>query len=217
MTTLIDVPASVRDYLTDKTICSVVEHLLEQKEDKLPPDLAWNEVRAYHQAWLSAQKVKTDYALLLMDLWDAIWRPALVKYGVDVEKQSWDIEDMKEHEAEPTRDVIWKNGVFYRWFWLETADGGFSLDTQVEIDSDEGARLSFRVDDGEKEILPAEEALFSQWQTYQDDEGNGFFKTPNKLIRVQADTQQLNISALVILADEAVAKFVECTGWKSGS
>ena len=213
MTTLIDVPASVRDYLTDKTICSVVDHLLEQKDGKLPPGLAWDEVRAYHQAWLSAQKVKTDYVLLLMDLWDAIWRPALLKYGVDVEKQIWDIEEMKEYEAEPSRAVIWNGNVFYRWFWLETADGGFSLDTQVEIDSDEGIILHFRVEDEEKEILPAEKPLFSQWQSYQEDE-LGFFKTPNKLIQIQADTQQLNISALVILADEAVAKFVECTGWK---
>lgn len=213
MTTLIAIPDSVRDYLTNKTICSVVNHLLEQKDDKLPPDLAWDEVRAYHQAWLSAQKVKTDYALLLMDLWDAIWRPALEKYGVDVEKQSWDIEGMKEYEAEPSRHVMWNDGTFYRWFWLKTANGGFSLDTRVVIiDSDEGIYLLFRVDDDEQEILPAEETLFSQWQFHQGDEV-GFFQTPNKLIRIQADTQQLDISALITLADEAVAKFVEFTGW----
>lgn len=31
MTTLIDIPESVRDYLSDNTISSVVEHLLAQK------------------------------------------------------------------------------------------------------------------------------------------------------------------------------------------
>lgn len=214
MTTLIAIPDSVRDYLTNETICSVVEHLLEQKDQKLPPDLRWDKVRAYHEAWLSAQKVKTDYALLLMDLWDAIWRPALENYGVDIENQSWDIEEMKEYEAEPSRHVMWNDGTFRRWFRLKTANGGFSLDTGVVIDSDEDIYLLFRVDDDEQEILPAEETLFSQWQFYQgdDDDGN-FFQTPSKLIRIQANTQQLDISALVTLADEAVAKFVEFTGW----
>ncbi len=215
MTTLIDVPESVRDYLNDKTIRSVVDHLLEQQDDKLPPDLAWNEVRAYHQAWLSAQKVKTDYVLLLMDLWDAIWRPALLKYGIDVENQSWDIEGMQEYETEPSRHVMWDDEIFFRWLTLKTSDREFSFDTQVRIDGDDGGIiLLFRVDDEEKEILPAEETLFSQWQFHQGD-GENFFKTPNTLIRIQADTQQLDISALVTLADEAVAKFIECTGWKA--
>ena len=206
MTTIVKIPESYRDYATDRTIQSVVDHLLEQEDKDLPTELDWSEVRAYHQAWLSAQKVKTDHTILLIDLWDLIWKPALNKHKINLD-QSWNIEDMKEYEAEPSRHVIWGDKIYYRWFSCKIDDQNLGIETHIIV-RDENIKLGIKIEDEDGENITDELELSDLWGKV-DNEHN--FSTKNKLVVIQKNTDSLDISTLVTLADEAMATFIEYT------
>lgn len=77
MTTTVPVPESLRSYFTDPAIRSVVDHMLDAKASELPTDLDWDEISDFHRAHASAAKVRADYAVLLLELWDAVWKAPL--------------------------------------------------------------------------------------------------------------------------------------------
>lgn len=62
----------VRSYLHDRMISAGVD-LLASNSGKLAPDLRWSELPGYYDAWLAAQRVKADWAMTLLDLWNATW------------------------------------------------------------------------------------------------------------------------------------------------
>lgn len=203
---MINIPESYRDYLTDRAIQSVVDHLLEQKDDALPAELEWDEVHSYHSAWLSAQKVKTDYALLLLELWAVIWKPSLEKHGIS-SIHAYSIEDMKEYDAEPSRRALWDDGVFYRWFTYTSNDASFEVETKISI-SDENIRLHLKIENEAEEYITDELELSELWEKEEDD-GYIYLSTRNKLASLTQCTDRLDISELIQLADEAISAFIK--------
>lgn len=206
MQTIVRIPESYRDYATDRTIQSVVNHLLEQQDKDLPSELEWNEVRAYHQAWLSAQKVKTDYIFLLMDLWDLIWKSALNNHEINLD-QSWSIEDMQEKDAEPSQHVLWNDKRYYRWFSCLIGDHGFLLETLIIIE-DENIRIGLEISDKDDESITNKLEFSDLWGRVGNEH---HFSTKNKLVTMQKNTDSLDISHLVTLADQAMTSFIEYT------
>jgi hypothetical protein len=69
-------PESMRAYCSDASIEAAVDALLT-KPGKMPSDLSWEEYPAYVLAWVAAHRVMGDHALVLAQLWDALWRPVL--------------------------------------------------------------------------------------------------------------------------------------------
>ncbi|EDN67372.1 conserved hypothetical protein [Beggiatoa sp. PS] len=206
MSTIIQIPDSVYDYLTDSGIQSVVDHLLEQGDNELPEELAWDEVRAFHEAYLSAQKVKTDYVLWLMDLWDAIWQPALDKQ--EIHFKPWMPREMKEWDAEPSRQTVWYDAIYHRWFSNQMPNGKFEFDTRIEILHEKSKlQLFFRVDNGEEEIIPKQfdwQTTLKDWEFEEDD--CGYLITSQELLPTQANSKQLDLTQLATLAEDIMTQ-----------
>lgn len=196
MQAIVKIPESYRDYITDRTIESVVEHLLTQKDNDLPIELGWNELYAYHQAWLSAQKVKTDYALFVMDLWEIAWGNCLRKYGIIHEHT---IDEVRAWDMRPTRDSLWENGCC-RYFSFNS----FELDIQAMAYSDVGVCLRFKVDDQEGNVFSEKmESLMSvNWKREEE------YLVTQKWILIQDAPSELDVSKLQDWADEVISVFI---------
>jgi hypothetical protein len=207
MPTIIQIPDSVYDYLTDSGIQSVVDHLLKQDDNTLPVELAWDEVRAFHEAYLSAQKVKTDYVLWLMDLWDAIWQPALDKQ--EIHFKHWMPHEMKEWNAEPSRQTVWNEGAYYRWFSNQMPNGKFEFDTRINILHEESkVQLAFRVQNGEQEIIPKQfdwQTTLKEWE-FIGEGGDGYLITSKNLLPIQTNSKQLDLTQLAALAEDIMTQ-----------
>lgn len=202
---MLQVPASYRDYLHDRTIRSVVDHLLKTQPGKLPSDIEWDEVRAFHQACLSAQKVKTDRALFLLDLWEAIWKPTLEKFGMS-ERNAWSIEDMKKEDSEPGIERLWSEREgFYRWYVAELSGHYFNIYTQVSIKSKAaGIQLYFSADSENGRTYGTELTLAEEWASRTDEYYNRY--TREGLFEVGAQTPAMDVTRLAELAEDVFGK-----------
>ncbi len=201
MQIFVKIPESYRDYATDRTVHSVVDHLLTRDDDDLPDELDWNEVRAYHLAWLSAQKVKTDYILLLMDLWYAIWKPILEKHGIN---KVFDIDEMREDDAHPARSIIWDNGAFYCRFHFSVKRKNFKIYTAIVI-PDEIIEIHLHIVDEDDEVYFIDNYSSNYWKIDKD---NNLVAQDNNIL-IEKSVSELNVSNFIYLADEAISAFIK--------
>jgi hypothetical protein len=71
---LISIPQSVLSYSNNEGVRVAVDHLVNADPSDFPSEIAsWEEARNYHKALLSAHQVQAERAMLLIDLWDAVW------------------------------------------------------------------------------------------------------------------------------------------------
>ncbi|MEZ5477370.1 MAG: hypothetical protein R3E95_07785 [Thiolinea sp.] len=200
---IIAVPESYRDYLHNRVVRSVVDHVLPQKENRLPVDLEWPDIRAYHEAGLAARKVKVDYGLFVMELWDAVWKPVLEKYDIN-DELAWPLIEMDESER-PSLDNFWDNGLFVKNFTLRRGGGQVHLYPQSCV-AEREVSILISAQTGGWESLSAELNLNELWAEEADEFGNR--QTVSGLVEIAADSRHLDVSALVDLADEALSKLL---------
>ena len=75
-----ELPESYRAYCSDAAVRTAVDHILSADSKKplaLPKDIEWKDLPAFHRAVLSAHQVRCEYAVSLIELWDAVWQRAL--------------------------------------------------------------------------------------------------------------------------------------------
>ncbi|HPQ97699.1 MAG: hypothetical protein KDI44_05125 [Thiothrix sp.] len=204
----ISIPDSLQDYFNDPSLRSVVEHLLEQTDEHLPAGLGWQDVRTYHSARLAALKVRADFALLLLELWDTSWKLALERHGMD-ENSAWDMESMANYDGDPSPGRLWRERAFCRCYsYTGVRRRVFEMDTRVRIDPEQGIRLFLRIEDGEgQDVLPAQLQLPFPWE-YERLEGYDFQATPRRFL-LPARTGELEVSGLLTLANQALTCFME--------
>lgn len=198
----IQVPASVRDYLHNRVIQSVVNHMLDQPEDELPPELEWHELRDYHNAWLAARKVKVDYSLVLMDVWEAVWLPVLEKYRVS-ELDAWALATMQGNQEEPSLARCWRDESFYRYYTINPEPGlTCHLFPQIYLQAQGEITLTFAATDQHDQILSTSLPLSRGWKIAADEYGNR--ETQAGICQINQHTDHVDMSPLRRLADEVV-------------
>ena len=200
----VSVPESYRDFINDKVINSVVEHLLELPDTDLPVD-EWDEVPAYYQSWLSAQKVKTDYALFLFDLWDAVWKPALEVAGIGDELSIDEVRRISKSHR-PTREDIWQDGL-NRLFRTRYQGRNVLLQTWIGDDGVNGAHILAALYDADskeeitEQIISSLLAVSDRWQEELDDDDFCRLKDGSCLI-LHKDSLALDVSPLKLAAQD---------------
>jgi len=70
----LSLPASLRFYRSSRANRSALDLIISKPE--LPADLRWDEVLAFHDAAMAAQRVQLDYFALLYKVWQATWGTA---------------------------------------------------------------------------------------------------------------------------------------------
>ena len=134
-------PESYRAYCTDAAVRSAVDHILSSTDRKgglgLPPDMGWSDLPAFHRAVLSAHQVRCERAIFLIDLWEAVWRPALAESGLQGELEPWTVTDTEVWNATKLDPhAVWDN----RWFGRNFNFGGGSYIIAPGV-SDDAARV----------------------------------------------------------------------------
>ena len=118
-------PESYRAYCTDAAVRTAVDHILSSADRKgglgLPPDADWNDLPAFHRAVLSAHQVRCERAIFLIDLWDAVWEPALAESGLQGDLNPCTVTDTELwNGAKLDPNTVWDN----RWFGRNFNVGG---------------------------------------------------------------------------------------------
>ena len=116
-----ELPESYRAYCSDVAVRTAVDHILSSSDRGkglvLPSDIDWKDLPAFHRAVLSAHQVRCEYAVHLIELWNAVWQPALkCHFGKD--RQPWTVADAEKWYEQKTFDTntVWNNGWFGRGF-----------------------------------------------------------------------------------------------------
>ena len=131
-------PESYRAYCSDAAVRTAVDHILAADSKApltLPADIEWKDLPAFHRAVLSAHQVRCEFAVSLIDLWDAVWQPALDRWerGQDLQPQSV-AETQSWHDAKLDTKTAWDEGWLGRVFGI--GDTGLDLSLQVCVVSE---------------------------------------------------------------------------------
>ena len=78
-----ELPESYRAYCSDVAVRTAVDHILSADSKTplaLPADIEWKDLPAFHRAVLSAHQVRCEFAVSLIEHWDAVWQALLDKW-----------------------------------------------------------------------------------------------------------------------------------------
>lgn len=150
------IPASVHGYLSDPAIRAGVDALLDVKPDALPPELGWEEFEDYLSARAAAELTKSEWPIMLLQLWNSIWKPNI---GADWKFSSFDALTEDDYAVSPAD--CWDNNwmqlrhqrgphLFYTLVHVDARKTtiGFSIETEADalLDHDVG-EFVWRIDD----------------------------------------------------------------------
>lgn len=158
------VPESYRSYCKDEGVRRAVTHLLAESDKGkgvvLPADFEWRDLPSFHRAVLSAYQVRCEYAIFLIELWDATWGWALqtADLGASVKLEG----ALDSHRDSPVDALtVWRG-----WFHRKLLVGDTHDWLSVGNDDDDGT-VGLWISDG-----PDASALGSKWVGKTDDNGH---------------------------------------------
>ena len=117
-------PDSVLAYFKDPQVRAGVDAMMT-RSDKLPADLKWSEMQGYYRALAAAQRLVVDHALLLHEVWQAVWESEIPR--------TWKVDDPDEQVANagqsPHPRLCWESGAYFRCYdrGLRSVHTGVSL------------------------------------------------------------------------------------------
>lgn len=115
-----ELPESYRAYCSDVAVRTAVDHILSADSGApltLPADIEWKELPAFHRAVLSAHQVRCEFAMSLIELWDAVWKPALDEWELGGDLQPLSVADAQHwHGTKLDTNTVWDEGWFGRGF-----------------------------------------------------------------------------------------------------
>ena len=106
-------PESYRAYYTDTAVRTAVDHILASTGKgalRLPSDIDWEDLPAFHRAVLSAHQVRSEFSVFLIDLWNAVWQRALAECGFHSGRVDWTVSQTEEWSAaQLDTHSVWDN------------------------------------------------------------------------------------------------------------
>ena len=138
-----ELPKSYRAYCSDVAVRTAVERILSADSKAplaLPADIEWKDLPAFHRAVLSAHQVRSEFAVFLIDLWDAVWQPALDRWESRGFLEPHTVNYVQDwHATKLDTNTIWDVRWFGRNFDIDGKDLDLTLAVQVEL---KGLQLS---------------------------------------------------------------------------
>ena len=129
------VPESYLAFCMDAAVRTAVDHILDSKSLHLPPDIKWKDLPAFHRAVLSAHQVRSEFAIFLNELWDAVWQSVLDKNDIGKDLNPWKVaEAQRWNDQNFDTNTVWDESWFGRGF--DIADTNFQLAPGVSADTE---------------------------------------------------------------------------------
>ena len=127
-------PESYRAYCADPAVRTAVDHILESKSLSLCAGIKWKHLPAFHRAVLSAHQVRCEYAIFLIELWDAVWGRALEKIQLGDDTEALSIAKTEVGwEQKLDTNTVW-NSWFIRGFKFTTTGSNFYAGAMDDVD-----------------------------------------------------------------------------------
>ena len=143
-----ELPESYRAYCSDAAVRTAVDHILSADSKKpltLPGDIEWNDLKAYHRAVLSAHQVRCEFAVSLIDLWDAVWQGALDRWEFHSDLAPSTVAEAEEWWPQKLdTNTVWIPGHFFKLFNIGETGSSLGLGACIEL---ERVRLSLSLYD----------------------------------------------------------------------
>lgn len=185
-------PESLAFYFGDRANRSALDIVMGSAA--LPDDLDWDEVPAFHDAQLTALKVKTDYVTFLFMVWQRTW-------GRAVEHQLPDAAPVGVADLgmwPPTVAAVWEKGILCRP--IELPDG-HTLWAAAEMQAEAEVSLAFYIEAGDRDYTVSDTLpLDTPWEAV---DGDRWRRTTAGLAPVRE--KRLDLSPLGDAARDALA------------
>ena len=191
---IFEVPATVREYLTNAAVRTGVDALLKVEIDMLPSDLLASELGDYYAARAAAELSRFDWALSLYELWKAVWTGAI---GSEWKAMSPD--ELLNEEYAITPHACWDEETIY----FGHRRGDFTMSTGVAFGQGE-TLLAFAVERKRGAPLQA----FDQFSNH-DDWGDEWLVQSFPFSPVNSDFSMSTLEAVAATAVAAANRFVE--------
>ena len=187
---MVQISMGMLAYFGDSKTRAAVDLLLAKKRPSIPDDVEWDEVPEFFRALRAARQIQTDYAILLHEIWNDVWKPL----PATIWKAKAPYEQGDDGILDPT--TIWTNSYALRLYERDK----LSSELIVYVDNETGVQIGFNVTQNGKTKLPK---LLADWEA--DD---GTFWSPSALVKIQ---KNLNLTALEPWAVEAT-KIIKSAG-----
>ena len=123
-----ELPESYRAYCSDAAVRTAVDHILSADSKKplaLPKDIEWKDLPAFHRAVLSAHQVRCEFAVSLIELWDAVWQRALDGWEFQSNLVRLSVAEAADWWQKLDTNTVWSERQFFQVF--DISEGGFRL------------------------------------------------------------------------------------------
>jgi len=125
----ITIPQSVQDYFQKLPQQNKVDALIGHLGQAfLPQGIAWEDLREHYKDLLITATARTDYAVLLFNVWDATWGPALAACKII---RAVPIRHT-EKTAQPSPKVIWGDGLIRVYYDPRDQNALIYVETRYE-------------------------------------------------------------------------------------
>jgi hypothetical protein len=161
----LSLPASFNFYTSSRANRSALDRMMRKPD--LPADLRWDEVLAFHDATLTAQRVQLDYFGFLYAVWEQTWGTAIKQLFPSAEQPT--ISDLAEWA--PTLEITWNSGCVFSKIGLPQ---NRSLWSGVDCSDMKEVKLSFYVDAGGEDYSLSDNLMLSaDWLPIDDEHYRG--------------------------------------------
>lgn len=179
---MVQIPPGLLSYFTDKKTQAAVDLLLAKKRPQMPDDVGWDEVPDFFRAVRAARQIQADQAILLHEIWNAVWKPLPAPWKAKAPHEQSD-----DGALDP--NVIWGNSYLLRSFDRDK----LTSELVIYIDGEAGVQIGFNLFRNTTSKLPKQ---LSSWE-----EDDGTFWSPSTLISTR---RNLNLGPLQPYAAEAL-------------
>ena len=189
---------SYRAYCMDAAVRTAVDHILYSNSLSLPADIEWKDLPAFHRVVLSAHQVRCDYAMFLIEFWDAVWKPALEKFDLGTTLEAMTVAVSEEWgEQKLDTNTVWNSSWFNRHFKFTNTGSSLYAGAMVEVDH---VMLAIDYYDAADVQRTTDLELGDKWP--DDDIENGCAYTSKKLAPIQDGG--IDLAPLRKAADDAL-------------
>ena len=133
-----ELPESYRAYCSDVAVRTAVDHILSADPKKplaLPADIEWKDLPTFHRAVLSAQQVRCEFAVSLIELWDAVWQRALDGWEFQSNLVRSSVAEAEEWWPQKLdTNTVWTDGHFFQLFNIGETSFGLGLGALMKIE-----------------------------------------------------------------------------------
>lgn len=198
----IHISQQVQKYWTDDDFKESVNDLCLRQAAFLPRGLEWDGLRAFHNRLQEALAVRSEYSILLIDVWEAVWGPALSAAGFH---KAIPIDEM---EVRPSAKFLWNDGLWKSYY--NPQDESTYIEMFVEYcGPDDGFDLLVGVFDKDGNPIWNESLdLGTPWEPHLDDDVfDGYFIASFTEHTVAPDSNEFDPTKMQAAAAAALAIF----------